>query len=259
MPSSGGGRPSGGPGEDDTSLGGGTASRGTRGGGNGGTDGGGGTGKDGCFPNGMIDCGDGEPGTYCAFVPVTMEPICVTMTPGGGATGLPPPPPIPVNPLDVVARLCANVTLPGGLVQMNPNLGLVNVPSWFWLDYRGHALSASETTAPPYEVVTVEIRVFPVEITWDWGDGKEPVVFGGGNEELATAQFGVPYPLESPVTHVYTTSSLRHPTGFPVRVPVIWAVDYRVNGGAWQRYGQTLSKIFEGNHRVQEAQPLIVR
>ncbi len=204
--------------------------------------------------------GLGQPQGACAVAAVMGQPCAAPPPPVANTPPPPvaPPPPIPVDPLAEALRLCAAIQLPEAQVHINPNLGLVNLPSWFWLEgYTGQALTASETTQPPYEVVTIEVRAFPARVTWSYGDDSPPVSFGDGSRPLDLQWFGQAYPVESAVAHTYAFSSLAFPEGFPIRLAVEWAVEYRVNGGAYQQLGVVLARDYLGNHRVQEIQSLI--
>lgn len=202
--------------------------------------------------------GQGPPQGGCAVAVVMGQPCAPPAPPAAGNPAPAAPQPIAVDLVTEATRLCAAITLPRAWVRMNPTLGLVNLPSWFWLDgYAGQPLTASETTAPPYQVVTIEVRAFPARLTWNYGDGSKPVSYGDGARQLDLIWFGQAYPAESPVAHTYTFSSLNFPDGFPITLRVEWATEYRVNGGPYQRLNVVLTRDYLGKQRVQELQPLI--
>lgn len=203
--------------------------------------------------------GQGPPQGVCAVAAVMGQPCAAPTAPVAAvAAAAAPPPPLPVDAVAEATKLCATLALPQAEIRVNPTLGLVNLPSWFWLaGYTGQTLSASETTAPPYEIVTIEVRALPTRVTWAYGDGSPPVSHGDAAGPLDSEWFGQPYPRESEVAHTYAFSSLNYPDGFPVVATVEWATEYRVNGGAYQRLGVVLTRNYSGAHRVQEVQPLL--
>ena len=126
--------------------------------------------------------------------------------------------------------------LPAINVRMNPNLGMVALPGWFWVDgYNGDPIQASKTvTLPPPAPglpptsFTVTVRIWPSK--YDWSDIK----------------------------HTYQFSSLAYPNGFAVRCTVEWAAEYRVNGGGPQGL-PAIHHTYEGDYRVQEMQPVLTK
>jgi hypothetical protein len=151
---------------------------------------------------------------------------------------------------------------------MNPTLGLVGLPGWFWLDgYDGQPITqAEEVTIPPAigpdELVgtvppddplrqagtlRVEVRVWPTGCRWDFGDGAS---FEGPS-------LGLPYPQESDIQHTHQYISIRYRDGFPVRVTAEFAAEYRVNGGPPEAL-PPVQREYSQSFRVQQVQSVLV-
>jgi hypothetical protein len=197
-----------------------------------------------------------EPGL--ASWPVAPLPPDARPTGGGGT-----------DPRGVALEILARIPLPDARVRMSPNLGLVALPSWYWVDgYRGETFGESRTITIPAEVgadvpvddvpaddprrqatsFTVEVRVRGARYDWSFGDGHG----------LVTRSLGQPYPAESDVQHTYEHSSLPFPGGFPVRVTVEFAAEFSVDGGAPQAL-PAVRRTYEAGFRVQEVQPVLVQ
>ena len=171
------------------------------------------------------------------------------------------------DPREVALDALAHVPLPNIQIRMNPSLGLVALPGWFWVEgYNGQPFGTSRTVEVPPEVgpevpvdvvpaddprrrgssFTVEVRVWASRYEWSFGDGAG----------LVTQSLGKPYPAESDITHTYEHSSLRFPSGVPVRLTVEYSAEYRVNGGAPQLL-PPVRRTYEAGYRVQEVQPVL--
>lgn len=149
----------------------------------------------------------------------------------------------PIDPRQVALSLVRQIPLPDLQVSENPSLGLVGLPSWFWVSgYDGQAFGDSASLPG----VTVSVRVWPDRYTWSFGDGVG----------LTTLSLGKPYPQQSDIQHTYQYSSLRAPGGFPVRLTVEYAAEYRVNGGPPQAL-PPLQRTYEAGYPVQEEQAVL--
>jgi hypothetical protein len=152
---------------------------------------------------------------------------------------------------------------------MNPGLGLVALPSWYWVEgYDGQPFGESRTINIPPEVsaqvpltevpaddprrqgrsFTVQVRVWGSRYDWDFGDGGK----------LTTGSLGKAYPQESDVQHTYQYSSLRYPGGFPGRLRIEYAAEFRVDGGGPQGL-PAVRRTYEAAFPVQEIQTVLVR
>jgi hypothetical protein len=203
----------------------------------------------------------------------------VTLLPDGGGerVGTLPLPPLPgddrppgggLDPYSVAIDILAHVPLPDITVRMSPAIGLVALPSWYWIEgYDGQPFGASRTIDIPPEVsaqvpftevpeddprrqgrtFTVEVRVWADRYDWSFGDGAG----------LTTRSLGRSYPDEADLKHTYEHSSLRYPDGFPVRVTAAYAAAWRVDGGEWQGL-RTIRRTYGGSFRVQEIQTVLV-
>jgi hypothetical protein len=151
------------------------------------------------------------------------------------------------DPGPTAARLAAEVPPPDLRIKMNPDKGLVNVPTWFWVEgYDGGTLSAAETVLQEHEVChtvpvrtpgnglaqlddagrpatrldctttnttfDVEVRLYPEDFAWDFGDHSSPrSVPCAGVGDCSNAALGSPYVdalHASPIQHPYPWSSL---------------------------------------------------
>jgi len=166
-----------------------------------------------------------------------------------------------------VAVQARRVPLPDLKIRMNPGLGLVAVPGWFWVEgYDGQPFGTSQTVSLPAEVgsevsvdevpaddsrrrpssYTVQVRVSPSRYEWSFGDDKT----------ATTQSLGKAYPAESDIKHTYEYSSLRFSEGFPIKVTVEFAAEYRVNNGTATALSP-IRRTYEANYRVQEAQAIL--
>jgi hypothetical protein len=166
--------------------------------------------------------------------------------------------------LDVLSR----VPLPEIRIRINPGLGLVALPGWFWIEgYDNLPFGASRTVEVPPAAgpevplalvpandprrrgtsFTVDVRVTLTRYEWSFGDG------GGA----VTRSPGRAYPAESDIQHTYQFSSLGHPGGFPVSVAAEFGAEYRVDGGPAQSLAP-VRRTYSSSYRVQEAQAVLV-
>ena len=184
---------------------------------------------------------------------------------------VPSPPPAgngsSTNPYQVALSLLDRVPLPPIQIEMNPGLGLVNLPGWFWVKgYDGKPFGTSQTVTIPPAVgadvpftqvpaddprrqptsFTVSVKVWPTSYQWSFGDGAS----------LDTQSLGQAYPAQSDIQHIYAFSSLKTPNGFPIQLTVIFAAQYQVNGGAPQSL-PSITHTYTTSYPVQEAQSLL--
>ena len=92
----------------------------------------------------------------------------------------------------------------------------------------------------------MEVRIWPTRYNWSFGDGSS----------LVSQSLGKPYPAQSDIQHTYQFSSLGYASGFPVRLTISFAAEYRVNGGAPQGL-PTIQRTYETGYRVQEVQSVL--
>lgn len=158
---------------------------------------------------------------------------------------------MPLIPVDIpreAPRVAASVQTPQVQVRMNPELGMVNVPTWFWATgYGGQDLFAARSWGPPYVPTTIEVRYYVRRYIWNFGDG-------GQSEGKSLGQA---YPAESDVRNAYRWSSRSEPGGvFRPTLTIEWGVEYRVNGGAPQAL-PPVQRRYEAIHPVQQLQPVV--
>ena len=160
------------------------------------------------------------------------------------------------DPHDVALDMIAHIPLPDIHLKVNPDLGLVAIPEWFWIEgYDGRPFGQSRTvTLPPPgpglppTSFTVTVRVWPREYEWAFGDGQQ----------FVTQSIGNAYPLESDIQHVYQQSSFAFSQGYPLWLTVKYGAEYQVNGGAWQPL-PNIQHTYQTTHQVQEIQSILDR
>lgn len=167
------------------------------------------------------------------------------------ACGDPAPTPVPLIPVCAECEapgVASSVEMPRVRVRTNPDIGLVNVPTWLWAEgYRGQDLFASRSWSPPFEPTTIEVRYSLKRYLWNFGDGGQ----------IESQSLGQPYPQESGIRNAYGWSSRTEPGGlFHLSLTIEWNVEYRVNGGAPQPLPPA-QRRYEASYPVQELQPIV--
>ncbi len=151
--------------------------------------------------------------------------------------------PVVLDPRAIALDLLRHVPLPSLRLRMNPALGLVAMPSWFWAEgYTGQPFGGSVTVGS----YTIAVRVWPISYQWDFGDGTT----------ITSSDLGQAYPAQSDIRHTYQYSSLRYPNGFPVRLTVQFAAAYSVNGGALNAL-PGMQQTYADNYPVQQLQSVL--
>lgn len=189
----------------------------------------------------------------------TPPPAVNTAPPGGNGAS--------TNPVDVALDALGHVPLPNIQLKANPGLGLVAMPSWFWVEgYDGSAFGTSRTVTVPPEVgpevpitvvpaddprrqstsFTVSVRIWPSRYEWYFGDGAT----------LVAQSLGKAYPAESDIQHTYEHSSLPFPSGFPLRLTVDYSAEFSVSTGGGGAL-PTITRTYEAAYPVQEVQPVL--
>jgi hypothetical protein len=201
------------------------------------------------------------PSTYYTFVEGGSQGIL--WSPDTGTQALPPDVRPAggggLDPREVALDILARIPLPELRVRANPGLGLVAVPSWYWVEgYDGAGFGEARTvTIPPANPLdpndrgtsfTVEVRAQGSRYDWSFGDGRG----------MTTRSLGRPYPAESDIQHTYQHSSLPFAAGFPVRVTAEYRAEFRVDGGAPQAL-PAVRRTYGSDFRVQEIQPVLVQ
>lgn len=138
-----------------------------------------------------------------------------------------------------IRRAVSEIPMPSLQIQVQPGeRTLVNVPTIFHTDPR--TLRESVTLLG----FDIDVEATPVRYTWRPGDGSAKT----------TTKPGRPYPSKD-VTHTYR----RVAEEVRPRVDTTYSVRYRVDGGAWQPLGQTLTAVGEPTSlEVEEAAPVLV-
>ena len=168
------------------------------------------------------------------WLPIAIEPqdIQIIVVPGAS-----------VDPASIAAELRDQVLVPDITVGVNPEVGLVAMPAWFWVEgYDGSPIRTSETLGG----TTVEVEITPTNYGWSFGDGAA----------ISTLSLGLPYPQASDIRHTYEQSSLSAGGAFSVTVEISFSVRYRVDGGAWQSL-DAISRAFTAAYPVQQLQSVL--
>ncbi len=148
-----------------------------------------------------------------------------------------------VDPASIALELRDQVPVPDITVGVNPDVGLVAMPAWFWIKgYDGSPIRTSDTLGG----TTVEVEITPTSYRWSFGDGAM----------MSTASLGRPYPEVSDIRHTYEQSSLGAGGAFPVTVEISFSVRYRVDGGAWQPL-DPITRSFTEAYPVQQLQSIL--
>jgi hypothetical protein len=171
-----------------------------------------------------------------------------------------------VDPGAIAAELLGSLSLPSLRLDMNPRLGLVAVPTWFWVEgYGGEVIPLSMSLEVPHEECTlsidrdargdvildgagepqitpqctttseaigVEVRAWPSSYRWDFGDHVGQTVrcpgLGACTDGLGRAYTDPRTP--SPIQHAYELSSLGQQgdsDAYGVQLAITFSAEYR--------------------------------
>jgi len=172
------------------------------------------------------------------------------------------------DPRPLAVQMAAQLPPPDLRIGMNPAKGMVNVPTWFWVEgYDGGTLSQSETVVQQQTVChlvsehgpgglavldtdnrprthqdcvttdttfVVDVRLWPNHYAWDFGD-HHSVGFACGGQGDCPDALGVPFVdaiHQSTIQHPYLWSSLGvngSADAYTVRLAINFAAEYRVS------------------------------
>jgi hypothetical protein len=163
--------------------------------------------------------------------------------------------------------MAAELPPPELRIGMNPALGMVRVPTWFWVEgYDGGLLAQSESVLEAHErchlvtirddhhqpvlgedgrplvrrectvestTFTVDVRLWPGHFQWDFGDNHSRAIGcpGQGDCGDALGQIFVDSRHPSPIQHPYVWSSLGvngAQDAYTVKLGLTFAAQYRV-------------------------------
>jgi hypothetical protein len=135
-------------------------------------------------------------------------------------------------------------------VMANPSaLGLVGLDSWFWLAPAPQAVTIHEIVGG----IDYAITATPLSAHWDFGDG--------GRADVAGAYgFGLPYPRQSPITHVFEA---HNQDGYlvqaSVRYQVTWMASIAGRSAGPYPMSELLQPAKSVRYQVEQAQPELLR
>ena len=173
------------------------------------------------------------------------------------------------DPRPLALRMAAELPPPDLRIGMNPAKGMVNLPTWFWVEgYDGGTLSESETVLEQHEechfvvehdadglaildddghplsrrdctvkstTFVVDVRLWPNHFAWDFGDNHGRTIDCPGKE--CGDALGLPYvdtAHPSPIRHPYHWSSLGQnglEDAYTIKLGITFAADFRVTVG----------------------------
>jgi hypothetical protein len=171
-----------------------------------------------------------------------------------------------IDPGEVARELLGRLSLPSLRLDMNPRLGLVAVPTWFWVEgYGGEVIPLSRTLTVPHERCTldvqrdargdavldaggdpvvdrrctttletigVEVRAWPSMYHWNFGDQKDQLVLcqGGGACKAGLGRAYTDPHTPSPIQHAYRFSSLGQQgatDAYGIQLAITFSAEYR--------------------------------
>ena len=196
--------------------------------------------------------------------------------------------------------------LPDVKIGMNPRLGLVGVPTWFWVEgydgdvrvlhdsisatrqdchrnvernERGDAVLGEDGAPATHEVcqtftdtLSVEVRAWPKQYAWDFGDAQAMHVPCAGETACrqglgqAFSMLAAAGPAGAHIEHAYSWSSLARNgplDAYSVGLGITFGAQFRFGlnsepNSGWQTLDdRTLS--WDDHHQVREAQAILVR
>jgi hypothetical protein len=206
-----------------------------------------------------------------------------------------------IDPRSFASQMVQSVSLPPVRLEMNPRLGMVAVPTWFWVegydggvfgraetlllvrrtcrlvvdrDARGDPLldeqgraRVHETCTTTSDTLTVEVRLWPKQYVWDFGDqNAQPVACSGiGPCPAGLGEAYVDSRHPSPIRHSYIWTSIDQgdDDAYRIGLAIDFAAQFRVSfnspsGGQWQELPGR-SGAWAASHQVQEAQAVLTR
>ena len=123
-----------------------------------------------------------------------------------------------------------HVTPPAARSNPANNLAVINIPTWYWID-NWTPLTSSATAAG----VTATVTATPTDVTWNPGDGSNPIVCDGP---------GVAYDLDRKARQQSTDCSFTYTTKagkFTITATQRWTVTYTATNGQSGNLGDVTS------------------
>ncbi|MGF1425029.1 hypothetical protein [Kitasatospora sp. LaBMicrA B282] len=197
-----------------------------------------------------LDCGGTLPQGGFGSTPLTGGPLWTDF-----GEQKPTDQPLPVDPAVLAQQAVEKLELPAPAVRMSPSEKspqVVGVPSWLWVDAASWAPVHSSVEVPGVEV---QATAKPSSVTWDLGDGTDPVdcagpgtPYGPGSEpDAASPDCG----------HTFSRPSAGEPGGaFQVVVTAHWSVAWSGAGRGGSFPDLTARSVVQV--RVVEVQSLVV-
>jgi hypothetical protein len=227
-----------------------------------------------------------------AFIPVNAQ---------GGLPCVAPTRDANIDPEEFARQLAQTVPLPNIELHMNPELGLTQLPTWFWVegydgavfgraeplflvkrsctlkverDERGDLLldaqqqpQVREECTTTTNTVHVEVRLWPKQYSWDFGDKHaQPVACDGISS--CTGGLGLPYTdarHPSPIQHTYVWTSIDQGSddAYRVGLGMVFGAQFRIGFndapfGSWSDVPDRVGAWSRG-HQVQQVQAVLSR
>ena len=179
------------------------------------------------------------------------------------------------DPRDIARSMFDRLGLPSVRLGMNPQLGMVAVPTWFWAEgYDGNIIPLTDNLVvsheecqqvvdrddggsvlldeggapvthrecrPVTDTLTVEVRVWPRAYEWSFGD-EHGMTIRCPDIGACTAGLGLPYTnprTPSPIAHAYRWTSLGRngdADAYTIRLAIMFGAQYRFSAN-----GESLS------------------
>jgi hypothetical protein len=198
--------------------------------------------------------------------------------PAGATAGIPCDGPTRTampDPRDLARSMFDRLGLPSVRLGMNPQLGMVAVPTWFWAEgYDGNIIPLTDNLVvsheecqrvvdrddggsvlldeggapvthrecrPVADTLTVEVRVWPRAYEWSFGD-EHGTTIRCPDIGACTAGLGLPYTnprTPSPIAHAYRWTSLGRngdADAYTIRLAITFGAQYRFSAN-----GESLS------------------
>lgn len=157
------------------------------------------------------------------------------------------------DPEEEAKKLLDALPVPRARIGMNPSLGMVNVPTFFWMEWDGGYDGAPIEQSVTVLGETVGVTVAPTGYDWDFGDPESD------EDRMSSDTPGEPWPAESEIRYVYNQASTAAPDGYEVRVAISWKAEWSAGGASKGELRKMVGDGASARHRVQELQSVLTQ